>query len=226
MAAGALVAAFLRGAAHAAPPVALEPFLANLGAGVSEVAALPGSPPRRLLIALLDGRIVLYDGERVRATPFLDLTTRVSTGGERGLLGLALHPRYAQNGFFFVYYTDLGGDTEIVRYRVSADPERADPASRALLLHVAQPFANHNGGALAFGPDGYLYIGKGDGGAAGDPLCSGQNGQTLLGKILRLDVDRGAGARPSTRFRPTTRSPAPATRPTRSGRAGCATPGG
>ncbi len=195
MAAGALVAAFLDGAAQAAPPVALEPFLSGLGAGVSGIAALPGSPPR-LLFALLDGRIVLYDGTEVRATPFLDLTSRVSTGGERGLLGLALHPRYAQNGLFFVYYTDVNGDTEIARYRVSADPARADPASRALLLHVDQPFNNHNGGALVFGPDGYLYIGKGDGGGAGDPRCAAQSGQTLLGKVLRLDVDRGAGSSP------------------------------
>jgi glucose/arabinose dehydrogenase len=109
----------------------------------------------------------------------------------RGLRGLAFHPDYEQNGYFYVNYTDLNGDTVIARFSVSADPNRADPGSETRLLGVDQPFPNHNGGAMAFGPDGTLYIGLGDGGSGGDPLGNGQNPNALLGKVLRLDVDGG-----------------------------------
>lgn len=123
---------------------------------------------------------------------FLDITDRVgSAKNEQGLLGLAFHPDYADNGLFFVNYTNRQGDTVVSRFAVSDDPGRADPASEVVLLTLAQPAANHNGGHLAFGPDGYLYIGTGDGGAAGDKFDNGQNGQTLLGAMLRLDVDHG-----------------------------------
>jgi glucose/arabinose dehydrogenase len=111
---------------------------------------------------------------------------------ERGLLGLAFHPNYAENGLFFVNYTNRSGNTEVVRYNVMADdPDQADPASATTLLTVTQPYANHNGGHLAFGPDGYLYIGLGDGGSGGDPQGNGQNRTALLGKMLRIDVDSG-----------------------------------
>jgi glucose/arabinose dehydrogenase len=114
-----------------------------------------------------------------------------SSGSEQGLLGLAFHPGYAQSGLFFVNYTDRAGDTVVSRFSLGADPARADPASEVVLLALEQPAANHNGGHLAFGPDGYVYIGTGDGGASGDRFGNGQNGATLLGAMLRLDVDGG-----------------------------------
>ena len=113
----------------------------------------------------------------------------ITTGGERGLLSVAFHPNYPTNGFLYVDYTDLNGDTVIARYRVSIDPNVVDPASATILLGIQQPFANHNGGQLQFGPDGFLYIGMGDGGSGGDPLNNAQNLGSMLGKILRIDVD-------------------------------------
>ena len=107
------------------------------------------------------------------------------------MLGLAFHPNYAENGIFFVDYTDRRGDTVVSRFQVTADPNVADPNSEAILLNISQPYANHNGGMIAFGPDGYLYVGMGDGGSGGDPQGNAQNLQTLLGKILRIDVDSG-----------------------------------
>ena len=150
----------------------------------------------RLFVVEQPGRIRIVSGGQLVATPFLDLTDRVSAGGERGLLGLAFHPNYAQNGFFYVNYTDRAGDTRVERYRVSADRDRADPASASLVITVNQPYANHNGGMVLFGPDGMLYVPMGDGGSGGDPQGHGQNTGSLLGKLLRLDVDRapsGAG---------------------------------
>src|SRR5690606_139176 len=126
---------------------------------------------------------------------FLDVSTLISpdvfSGGytERGLLGLAFAPDYAESGRFFINYTDIGGDTVVARYTVSADdPNVADPASAVTILTQQQPYPNHNGGVMAFGPDGYLYIGMGDGGSGGDPQNNGQDRSTLLGKILRIDV--------------------------------------
>ncbi len=147
----------------------------------------------RLFIVEQPGRIRIVQNGTLLPTPFLDITSRVSAGGERGLLSMAFHPGYAANGTFFVNFTDTGGDTRIERFRVSADPNRADPASAELVLTVAQPFGNHNGGLAAFGPDGKLYIGMGDGGGGGDPQDAGQDPLRLLGKMLRIDVD---GARP------------------------------
>lgn len=135
-------------------------------------------------------RIVNANGT-VNATPFLSLGTNVIlSGGERGLLGLAFHPNYATNGFFYVNYTRAGdGATVIARYSVSSDPNIADASSGTVLLTVAQPFSNHNGGSIKFGSDGYLYIGMGDGGSGGDPGNRAQNINENLGKMLRLDVD-------------------------------------
>src|SRR5690606_3943532 len=113
----------------------------------------------------------------------------VSTGSEQGLLSLAFHPLYAENGRFFVNYTDSEGDTRIAAYTVSADPNRADPDSGTIILTVDQPYANHNGGWLGFGPDGLLHIGMGDGGGRGDRGNNAQNPDSLLGKLLRIDVD-------------------------------------
>ncbi len=126
----------------------------------------------------------------VSQTAFLSIDDRIKSGGEQGLLGLAFHPDYATNGRFFVDYTDLSGDTVLSEFERSSDAS-ADPASERVLLTIDQPFANHNGGMIAFGADGYLYIGMGDGGSFGDPFGSGQNLMTLLGKILRINVDSG-----------------------------------
>jgi glucose/arabinose dehydrogenase len=145
----------------------------------------------RLFVVEKIGHIhVIEDGLLVDA-PFLNIEDRVNdSSNEMGLLGLAFHPNYAQNGFFYVNYTGSGGDTFISRFQVAANnPYLADPSSEVNLLRFNQPFPNHNGGGLDFGPDGYLYAGLGDGGAAGDPLGNGQNTTTLLGAILRLDVD-------------------------------------
>ena len=149
-----------------------------------------GDDSGRLFIIEKVGRIrVLQDGSLLDF-PYLDITDRVGSGGnEQGLLGLAFHPNYAVNGLFFVNYTDKNGNTVISRFRVTGDPNVADPTGEAVLLRADQPFQNHNGGVLAFGPDGYLYAGLGDGGSAGDPFGNAQSTNTLLGKILRLDVD-------------------------------------
>ncbi|RPI95615.1 MAG: glucose dehydrogenase [Chloroflexi bacterium] len=144
----------------------------------------------RLFVIEKVGRIRIIENDQVLEVPLLDISDRVgSNGSEQGLLGLAFHPQYAENGRFFVNYTDTSGDTVIARFQVSDDPNVADPASEVKLLGVSQPFQNHNGGVLAFGPDGYLYAGLGDGGSAGDPNGNAQNTEVLLGKLLRLDVD-------------------------------------
>ncbi len=150
----------------------------------------PAGDPR-LFVVEQPGRIrIIAHGKRLTA-PFLDIADKVKSGGERGLLSVAFHPDYANNGFLYVNYTNRAGDTHIERYTVSSDPDRADQDSAKLLLKIEQPYANHNGGLNLFGPDGMLYIGMGDGGAAGDPHGNGQNLKTLLGKMLRIDVNKG-----------------------------------
>jgi glucose/arabinose dehydrogenase len=152
------------------------------------------SPPSdsRLFIVEKPGRIRIYENGALAPTPFLDVTALVSTGDEQGLLGLAFHPSYATNGLFYVNYTDAAGDTQVVRYSVGTTPNQADSTSATGILTVDQPFANHNGGMVFFGADGKLYIALGDGGDAGDPAGNAQNLGTLLGKLLRIDVDGGA----------------------------------
>lgn len=167
--------------------------LAQVAAGLESpvhLTAPPGDP--RLFVVEQPGRIRIIEDGELLPTPFLDIASKVGSGGERGLLSVAFHPDYASNGRFYVNYTDRSGDTRIERYTVSAaDPNRADAASAKLILTVAQPFSNHNGGLLLFGPDGMLYIGMGDGGSGGDPQGHGQNKATLLGALLRIDVDGG-----------------------------------
>ncbi|HSL30293.1 MAG TPA: PQQ-dependent sugar dehydrogenase [Anaerolineales bacterium] len=144
----------------------------------------------RLFVLEKVGRIRIIEIAQLLEAPFLDITDRVgSSSNEQGLLGLAFHPQYSENGRFFVNYTDVNGDTVIARFHVTNDPNAADPNSEVRLLGIDQPFANHNGGVLAFGPDGYLYAGLGDGGSQGDPNENAENPDRLLGKILRLDVD-------------------------------------
>jgi len=147
----------------------------------------------RVFVTEQSGIIRILSGTSVLERPFLDIRNLVLAGGERGLLSVAFHPEYARNGFFFVNYTERpGGHTVVDRYSVSSgDPNVADPTSARRIIRIEQPFSNHNGGQLKFGPDGYLYIGMGDGGAGGDPMNRAQNLLELLGKMLRLDVDRG-----------------------------------
>ncbi|MCK5656491.1 MAG: PQQ-dependent sugar dehydrogenase [Deltaproteobacteria bacterium] len=176
-------------ASWGAVTIKAEPVVTGLSSPVDITHAGDGSG--RLFITLQGGRVVIFDGVQILSPPFLDINSLVSSGGERGLLGAAFHPNYVGNGFFYVSYTDTAGDSVIARYSVSLDPNRADPTSGVILLTIPQPFSNHNGGQLHFGPDGYLYIGIGDGGSGGDPQNNGQDLGTLLGKILRIDVDSG-----------------------------------
>jgi glucose/arabinose dehydrogenase len=167
--------------------VRLEQFATGLRSPVSLANAGDGSG--RLFANEQDGvvRVIGADGS-LRPEPFLDIHNRVSSGGERGLLGLAFHPAFPEQPRIFVDYTRTpDGATVISEFH--ADAQRADPSSERVLLLIPQPFANHNGGQVAFGPDGYLYIGMGDGGSGGDPFGNGQNTRALLGKILRIDVD-------------------------------------
>jgi glucose/arabinose dehydrogenase len=150
----------------------------------------PANDPR-LFVVEQEGRIRLIRDGRLQGPPFLDITDRVGSGGERGLLSVAFHPDYATNGFLYVNYTDRSGDTRIERYHAAPSSDAADPASGKLLLTIDQPYSNHNGGLVMFGPDRMLYIGMGDGGSGGDPQGFGQNPTARLGKILRIDVDRG-----------------------------------
>lgn len=144
----------------------------------------------RLFIIEKYGVIRLFKDGLLIQEPFLNIDDRVNDrGNEMGLLGFAFHPNFEQNGYFYVNYTGEGGHTFISRFQASGDT--ADPNSETILLTVNQPYPNHNGGAVTFGPDGYLYLGLGDGGAGGDPLKNGQNTESLLGKILRIDVDQG-----------------------------------
>ncbi|MCW5848603.1 MAG: PQQ-dependent sugar dehydrogenase [Anaerolineae bacterium] len=168
----------------------LEPVASGLASPVGVTQA--GDGTGRLFVVEKRGTIRIVRGGTVVAPPFLDITPLVrSSGFEQGLLGLAFHPRYRDNGLFFVNYTNRDGNTVIARYRVSSNSDRADPDSAVTVLGVDQPYSNHNAGHLAFGPDGYLWVGLGDGGSGGDPRGNGQNPAVLLGKMLRLDVDSG-----------------------------------
>jgi glucose/arabinose dehydrogenase len=155
------------------------------------LAAAPGEP-RRLYVVEQGGTVRVIDRGRVRAGVFLDIRNLTEGGGEQGLLGLAFDPAYAKNRFLYVNYTDNGGDTRVVRYRTNG--QRALPGTARQLLRVDQPYSNHNGGGLAFGPDGFLYVGLGDGGAGGDPEGRAQNMNTYLGKMIRLNVRRSGSA--------------------------------
>ena len=157
------------------------------------VTAAPGDSAR-LFVVEQAGRIRVLHHDTTLARPFLDITNRVLSGGERGLLSMAFHPQYAANGLLYVYYTNLTGDIRVVRFTVSSDPDSADRATADTVLKIPHPGqANHNGGQLQFGPDGMLWLGTGDGGGGGDPAGNGQNKHALLGKLLRLNVDGASG---------------------------------
>ena len=171
--------------------VSLQPVAQGLSAPLF-LTSPPGDLDR-LFVVERGGTIRIIRNDSVLATPFLDVGSLILAGGEQGLLGLAFHPSYSANGRFYVNYTDTLGHTRIVRYNVSANPDVADPGSAYRILTVQQPYSNHNGGMIAFGPlDGMLYVGMGDGGSGGDPQNHGQNRMTLLGDMLRLDVDGGS----------------------------------
>jgi glucose/arabinose dehydrogenase len=179
--------------------ISLAPVVSGLSSPVDLQAADDGSG--RLFVVEQAGTIRVLQAGALLARPFLDIRARVTFSGEMGLLGMALHPAFARNQRFYVNYVRTLGtgqlQTVIAEYRASvADANQADPASERILLTVNQPFANHNGGQLAFGPDQFLYIGLGDGGGAGDPMGNGQNLQTLLGKMLRIDVDHTTSGLP------------------------------
>lgn len=155
-----------------------------------------GDNTNRIFVIDQPGEIFVFKNEPTTSTKelFLDIKSKVDDGGnEEGLLGLAFHPNYKSNGYFYVNYTASNPNrTVISRFKVSSDPDKADPSSELVLLEFRQPFSNHNGGQVSFGPDGFLYIATGDGGSGGDPHGNGQDKSSLLGKILRIDVDRNA----------------------------------
>ncbi len=159
----------------------------------------PNDGSGRFFVVEQAGTIRILQGGTALATPFLDIREKVNFGGEKGLLGLAFHPGFPQNHRFFIHYDRLNGtqvQSVIAEYQTSvANPNQGDRASERILLIVDQPFDNHKGGQLAFGPDGFLYIGLGDGGSGGDPFGNGQNLQMLLGKMLRIDVNSATGSR-------------------------------
>ena len=153
-----------------------------------------GDGSNRLFITEQGGKIVIFQAGKVLEQPFLDISSLTAAGGERGLLSVAFDPKFKSSGRLFINYTDRDGNTTIARYTVSsANKNVVDPKSGVVLLKIEQPYANHNGGQLEFGPDGMLYVGMGDGGSGGDPQNRAQNTGTLLGKMLRLDVS-GDGA--------------------------------
>ena len=183
-----------------AKKVAMVEIARDLKRPVAAVVA-PGDARKRLFVLEQHkGRIQIFEGGAKKKTPFLDIGGKVSTGNEQGLLGLAFHPSFATNKKLYINYTDVDDHTHVVEYTIAAgDPDRADPASAREVLFVKQPYSNHNGGHLVFGPDGKLWIGLGDGGSGGDPKGNGQNPRALLGKMLKLDVDK-PGAKPEIVF--------------------------
>lgn len=179
-------------------------FIAPFASGFSALTFVTnaGDGTGDLYVVQQSGQIYRLDaGQSAPAVPWLDISGRISAGGERGLLGLAFHPQFATNGRFYVDYTDVNGNSVISEFQQASDGT-VDPSHETAIVTQQQPFANHNGGMLAFGRDGYLYIGFGDGGSEGDPQGNGQKISTFLGKILRIDVDSGSpyGIPPSNPF--------------------------
>jgi glucose/arabinose dehydrogenase len=181
-------------------PYQLQEAYPHLSFDLPVEFAMPNDGTNRTFVLAQKGVIHVFPNQTDtrNASTFLNITKQVVSGGERGLLGLAFHPKFKQNGYFYVNYTRGNPlETAISRFQVSKNnPNQADPASERVLLTYQQPYNNHNGGKIAFGPDGYLYISAGDGGSGGDPQNNGQNLSTLLGKIIRIDVDQQQGNLP------------------------------
>ncbi|HEU5262511.1 MAG TPA: PQQ-dependent sugar dehydrogenase [Gemmatimonadales bacterium] len=190
-----VVAAFGGSGGSAAIVVSAAPAAQLVASGLNAPLYLtqPLGDTTRLFVVEQPGRIRVIRNGTLLPTPFLDISSLISFSSERGLLSMAFHPNYANNGHFFVFYTDPAGNLQVARYTVSADPEVANPGSALPIISVSHPgFSNHNGGLVKFGPDGFLYIGTGDGGGGGDPNGNGQDSTVLLGKILRIDVNAGS----------------------------------
>jgi glucose/arabinose dehydrogenase len=181
------------GSTPSGPPAGAGVALEEVASGLSFPLYLtaPVGDLARLFVVEKTGGIRIVKNGVLLPDRFLDVSSQVSSGGEQGLLGLAFDPDYATNGRFLIHYTDLAGNTVLSRFQVSADRDRADPASEQVILTATQPASNHNGGQVAFGPDGFLYLGLGDGGLSGDPENRGQDLSELLGSILRIDVRTG-----------------------------------
>ena len=201
---GAVAEEQLSAASASWPQIGLSEYATGVERPVHVTHA--GDDSGRLFAVEQPGRIRVFKEGELLATPFLDISARVACCGERGLFSVAFPPDYSQTGRFYVDYTNKDWDTVIARFRLSDSPDIADPESEEILLEAEQPKGNHNGGQIAFGPnDGFLYIGLGDGGGSGDPWNHGQNPASLLGKILRIDVESGAvpyaipGTNPFTR---------------------------
>lgn len=169
-------------------------LLQEFSTGFSSPVEIVHANDARLFVVQQTGQIkIVQPSGTVNPVNFLDISTKITYGGERGLLGLAFHPQYAANGYFFVYYNDLSGNITVARYSVSSgNPDTANPASENIILNIPKPFSNHNGGSMHFGADGYLYISTGDGGSGGDPNNNGQNKNALLAKLLRIDINGAA----------------------------------
>ncbi len=186
----------LPGPEPAPPPLSIG--LREVASGLAEPVflAAPEGDARQFIVER-GGRIRIMQNEVLRATPFLDIGARVSSAGEGGLLSLAFHPQYAVNGLFFVYYTDPDHNIVVERFQVSGDANVANAGSGLAIIRIPHPlYTNHYGGLVSFGPDGYLYLGTGDGGSEGDPAGNGQNLGVLLGKLLRLDVNAASALQP------------------------------
>jgi glucose/arabinose dehydrogenase len=169
-----------------AQSITLEEFATGFTAPVEIVNANDS----RMFVVQQNGIIkIVQPNGTVNSTNFLNIGSKITYGGERGLLGLAFHPQYSTNGYFFVYYNDLDGDITVARYTVSSNPDVADATTEKIILNQAKPFDNHNGGSIHFAPDGYLWVVTGDGGSSGDPNNNAQNKNSLLGKLLRLDIN-------------------------------------
>ncbi|WP_034683260.1 PQQ-dependent sugar dehydrogenase [Chryseobacterium piperi] len=165
--------------------------LEEFASGLTSPVEITNANDSRLFVVQQNGMIrIIQPNGTINATNFLNLSSKILYGGERGLLGLAFHPQYPTNGYFFVYYNNTAGNITVARYKVStADPNVADPNSEKILLNIPKPFDNHNGGSIHFAPDGKLWIVTGDGGSGGDPNNNAQNKNSLLGKMLRIDVN-------------------------------------
>ena len=184
---------FFQMIARSQPAITYEPLISSGLSSPMEIASAPGDAPGRLFIVEKGGTIKIWNGSEVLATPFLDISA-ITSDGERGLLSMAFHPDYASNGYFFVYYTNAGGSVTVARYIVSSDPDIAEPEPNpaAPLITIPKLYPNHNGGHLQFRTEGmtnYLYFATGDGGGSNDPDNNAQNPASLLGKMIRMNVD-------------------------------------
>ncbi len=169
--------------------VSYESFITGLD---KPVAMTHAGDSRVFVVEQHTGKIKVFDEGGTELGTYLNMSGKISTGNEQGLLGLAFHPNYKSNGYFYINYTTTSGSSRVCRFQVSgADSNMANAATETLIIQVSQPYANHNGGSVVFGPDGYMYIGFGDGGSSGDPNGNAQNGNSLLGKMLRIDIDGG-----------------------------------